>query len=81
MYRRPTTNARLCRINLWAKWARAQGPGPRRAPHLEDIPLKRKKERKKKKKMDKGKEKERNERGRENKGKKKERKKKERKTN
>ena len=28
---------RLCRINLWAHWARAQGPAPRGAPHLEDA--------------------------------------------
>ena len=25
----------LSRINLWAHWARAQGPAPRGAPHLE----------------------------------------------
>ena len=28
----------LCRINLWAKWARAQGPAPRGGPALRKYP-------------------------------------------
>ena len=35
---RVSVGLRLCRINLWAKWARAQGPAPRGGPALRRYP-------------------------------------------
>ena len=40
----PPVSLTLCRINLWARGARAPGPAPRGAPRLRVAPLDKRKE-------------------------------------